>query len=110
MEVKMLEIRDRGTFLPCMAIRPVAENEAQRWLLQRDGYGADEGEGCVILLRSQCCGAEYDPFRWISRTMQQAHWYIINHWKELSDGDVVDVEFILGETTERKESERAKGM
>jgi len=110
MEVKMLEIRDRGTFLPCMAIRPVAENEAQRWLLQRDGYGADEGEGCVILLRSQCCGAEYDPFRWISRTMQQAHWYIINHWKELSDGDVVDVEFILGETKERKESERAKGM
>ncbi len=38
--------------------------------------------------------------------MPVAHHYIIEHWAELSDGDVVDVEFILKETTVLKVSER----
>jgi hypothetical protein len=34
-----------------------------------------------------------------------AHDYIRNNWPTLKDGDVIDVEFILGETNERKISE-----
>ena len=39
--------------------------------------------------------------------MKVAHNYIATHWHDLVDGDVVDVEFILGETAEKKISERA---
>ena len=38
--------------------------------------------------------------------MPVAHNYIIEHWHELKDGDVVDVQFILGETKAPKVSER----
>jgi hypothetical protein len=38
--------------------------------------------------------------------MVEAHRYIEENWNALSDGDVIDVEFILGETKEKKISER----
>jgi hypothetical protein len=38
MKVKCLELRDRMTFIPVICLRPVPTNEAQRYLLQRDGY------------------------------------------------------------------------
>lgn len=106
MEIKCLEIRDEGTFIPVICIRPVAENEGQRYLLRRDGYRADETETCIIMINAQCRGAAYDPYDWNERrTKGNAHNYIINNWHKLKDGDVVDVEFILGETTQPKVSE-----
>jgi len=38
-----------------------------------------------------------------------AHQYIRVHFDELKDGDVVDVQFIMGKTTEPKISERLGG-
>jgi hypothetical protein len=108
MEVKMLEIRDRNTFMPVLAIRPVPANEEQRYLLRRDGYAGNASERCVILVKNQCGGVSYDPYHWPEspRTMRVAHLYIEQNWHVLSDGSVVDVEHILGETTRRKLSER----
>lgn len=108
MEIKVLEIRDRATFIPVICIRPVAENEAQRYLLRRDGYRADDSETCVIMIDAQCRGVSYDPYHWArdSRTKGNAHLYIEQHWSDLRDGDVIDVEFILGETSKKKISER----
>lgn len=37
---------------------------------------------------------------------RRAHLYVRDHWAELRDGDVVDVQFILGETAAPKKSER----
>jgi hypothetical protein len=42
----------------------------------------------------------------VRRTFGVAHNYIIKHWHDLHDGDVVDVEWILGETKQKKISER----
>jgi len=108
MQVKMLEIRDKGTFIPVLCIRPLADNEGQRYLLRRDGYAGDESEQCVIVVKAQCRGVSYDPYNWPGdgRTMPNAHQYIEKHWNELNDGDVVDVQFILGETDKSKVSER----
>jgi hypothetical protein len=102
MEIKCLEIRDRNTF----CIRPVAENAEQRYLLRRDGYRATER--CIIMIDAQCRGVSYDPFNWVAdtRTKPQAHFWIEQHWAELRDGDVVDVQFILKETDAAKISER----
>ena len=107
MESKCLEIRDRNTFMPVIAIRPTAANPAQRYLLRRDGYRADTAERCIILIAPQCRGVAYDPYDWQTgaRTIPQAHRYIEAHWHELADGDVVDVEFILSETSAPKRSE-----
>jgi hypothetical protein len=112
MEVKCLEIRDKATFIPVVCVRPVADNEGQRYLLRRDGYAADDTEYCVIMINAQCRGVAYDPYDWPggSRTMQVAHDYIRNHWRDLRDGDVVDVEYILGETAECKLSERVGNL
>jgi hypothetical protein len=108
MEVKCLEIRDSNTFVPVICIRPVPDNEAQRYSLRRDGYRGNEEEHCIIMIDAQCRGCSYDPYNWPRdpRTKPHAHAYIEQHWHELKDGDVIDVEFILGETASPKVSER----
>lgn len=108
MEVKLLEVHDRATCIPIMAIRASAANEAQRALLARAGFGRTEEDGrryVVMTLLSGLISANYDPAHWTNRTLYEAHEYILRHFDELSDGDVVDVEFILGETTEPSPAE-----
>lgn len=108
MKTKALEIRDEGTLIPALAVdmNPSDRNDAQRWLLRRCGYACN-GEPNVILTRLDGNGkATNDPYDWGDRTMANAHHWIIEHWDELSDGDVVDVSVILGETPTPKVSAR----
>ena len=107
METKCLELRDSMTFIPVICLRPVPTNAAQRYLLRRDGYRGEIDEGCIIMINSQCRGCAYDCYDWPGnpRTLRVAHHYIAEHWHELRDGDVIDVEFILGETLQKKISE-----
>jgi hypothetical protein len=121
MDVKLLEIRDRGTCVPAMAVRlmhggagsPCAERE--RFLLRRAGYGEQQIdplaceplglEPYIILCKLDGVEAHYDPFEWANmRTMTQAHIHVIAHWGELRSGDVVDVEHIMGESVRAKRS------
>lgn len=106
MLVKTLEIRDEGTFIPVICIHPTPANAAQRYLLRRDGYSGQQDERCIIMVDAQCRGCAYDPYEWTgSRTKQIAHDYIRNNWAAIKDGDVIDVQFILGETEAPKVSE-----
>ena len=127
MKVKTFEVRDRGTFIPVMGILMVPTTnwpagtkeqetesegveEAERYLLRRAGYAFDHP--FVVLCRMECSGvdrnATYDPFSWgaSDRTFHVAHTYIVDNWEKLKSGDVIDVEFILGDTFEPKKSER----
>jgi hypothetical protein len=110
MEIKLLEVRDRGTFMPVLCVNTArADNEGQRYLLQRCGYPLD-GRPNIIMMRLSADGdsATNDPYWWPvgNRTLRVAHRHIIEHWDELKDGDVVCVEWILGERTEPQRSER----
>jgi hypothetical protein len=128
MQAKALEIRDEGTFIAALAIdmNPAPQypqkgsfseqelaasldaNIAQQYLLRRCGYPCD-GRPNVILTRLDGNGkATNDPYAWprTSRTMACAHVFIIEHWDTLKDGDVVDVQHILGETAVCKRPER----
>ena len=106
MKAKALELRDEGTFIPLLAVDINPENEYQRWLMRRVGYPCN-GEPNVIITRLEGTGsASNDPYSWGGRTFPAAHNWIIEHWDELEDGDVVDVSFILGETKTPKISER----
>ena len=104
MQIKLLEVRDRMTFLPVYAISAQPANGGQGYLLRRCGF---MGQPAVIVARLNGEGhSTADPYHWNDRTMQAAHLYIEQNFYALSDGDVVDVEFILGETMVPKTSER----
>lgn len=106
MQVKAFEIRDEGTFIAALAVDMNPTNDAQRYLLRRCGYACD-GRPNVILTRVDGNGkATNDPYEWGGRTWPVAHNFIIENWERLNDGDVVDVSFILGETSAPKVSER----
>lgn len=100
MESKFLEIRDAATFIPALAVRISREDG---YLARRAGFGPP----CVYLIKLAIEQCACDPYSWGSgsRTMTVAHEYIQEHWDELRDGQVVDVEFILGLTKASKESE-----
>ena len=105
MKVKAFELRDRGTFIPAIAIQLSGENEAERYLLRRAGYGpGDSG----ILLGSMNGGHfNYDAYEWGSNgTKSTAHQYIEEHFDELESGQVICTEHIRGERETPKPSER----
>ena len=111
MRVKTLEIRDKATFIPmlCVDMNPDknANYTGQRYLMRRVGYPCDDRPNILMTNLSADGGAAWnDPHAWGGRTRPVAHKHIIEHWAELNDGDVIDVEFILGETTQPKLSER----
>jgi hypothetical protein len=128
MQAKALEVRDEGTFIPVLAVdmnpgRPYPENgvmsedelkqsladfRRRSFLLRRVGYPCD-GRPNVILTRLSGDGqATNDYYAWKgdARTFPTAHKYIIENWATLRDGDVIDVQHILGETKVPKKSER----
>lgn len=117
MITKAFEIRDSVTFIPVIAIKMVPypdsktetwDGEAERYLLRRSGY--EFSNPCVVIVKMEASGisdnATYDPFYWKSRTMSVAHQHIIDNFEQLTNGSVIDVEFILGETAQPKTSER----
>ena len=79
--------------------------------MRRCGYPCD-GQPNIILTRldgdetHQGDQATNDPYARSGRTWPVAHHWIIDHWDELNDGDVVDVEFALGEVLKPKISEK----
>lgn len=122
MKAKALELRDEGTFIAILAVdmNPAAEYgatqssyeyRAQQYLLRRCGYPCD-GRPNILITRLSGDGskASNDPYFWGDRTFAVAHKWIIENWLSLRDGDVVDVQFILGETSAPKRSEREEGF
>lgn len=110
MDAKTIEIRDAATFIPALAVRLDPYNERDRYLLARAGFGTDpktQGEYIILvyLTNARC---EHDPMGWgnLSRTMQIAHRHIIKQFDNLEHGEVVDVQYILGETNKPKVSEQ----
>ena len=109
MTTKLLELRDRATFIPVLAVACQSPDSAdERYLLRRAGYVSEDPAYPSIMLIDLHGGrrAECDSYAWGDRTFQVAHQHIVKHWHELVSGDVVDVEHILGETTRAKASER----
>ena len=108
MQTKLFEIRDEGTFIPVVAtlMRDTDSNILQNYLLRRCGYGADSRSVLLTALDGDGSPAWSDYFGWgLVRTRFVAHRYIQDNWDDLIIGQVIDVEYILGEKTEPKKSE-----
>lgn len=116
---KLFELRDSATFIPILAVRMEeipdqchGTTDAERYLMRRCGYpetgllGFSEGPPSVVLQRADGSGkSTSDPYEWHDRTFRTAHNYILENWDKLKDGQVICVEFILGERKEPKRSE-----
>ena len=102
LDSKVLEVRDSATHIPVLAIRMLAKNGIQNYYIH-DHLGYPKDGSCIAVVKLNDCDGNCDPYAWTgSRTMGVAHHYIYDHFDELSDGDVVDVEYILGEKPTKK--------
>lgn len=117
METKILEVRDEGTFIPVLCVdmnprldarvEPSASQRIQAYYMRRCGYPCDRRPNIAITNLNMDGGPAWnDPDGWGTRTMSVAHNFILEHWSTLRDGDVVDVQFVLGKTKQPKVSER----
>jgi hypothetical protein len=105
MENKILEIRDRATTMVVWAQSIIPENAIEHRLLVRAGFSDTY---ISIMLWHMDGGSNYasvDPYAWHSRTMHYAHLELQKKWESYKTGDVLDIEYILGETSLPKESE-----
>lgn len=108
MQVKVFELRDRATFIPIIVTKipamGVGENEDVQYLLGRAGYRTNTS--IILTNLSYPEQSHADVYDWGCRTYSNAHRYIEENFDDLVDGQVIDVEYILGETKEPKLSER----
>src|ERR1700722_13066520 len=101
MTAKMIEVRDRSTFIPMLAILLDSDNDQAAWLLRQAGFrGPDH---YVLLCKISGGSGHYkctaDPFDWGAhdRTYSSVHRWLEKHFDEVADGAVLDVEFLLKE-------------
>lgn len=99
MEVKRIEVRDAATTIPAIAIRLILSHRIDRhagW--PKDSvlvyFGRLNSEEA---LRQSCW-----DWHATSRTMPEAHRLLEQRWDDFQDGEVLDVEFELGETEVKK--------
>lgn len=106
MNSKMFEVRDRSTCISVVATKLKGQNEAEKYLLQRAGFYGDVFS-YILLTHMETFKSTFDAFKWDDRSMRTAHQYIQQNFDNLKTGDVIDVEFILGETKQPQKSLRA---
>lgn len=101
--VKFLEVRDYATLVPVMAVIMHSNNQKEQAVIASAGFS----RGSHLVMMQSLLGkvSNYDYVSWGDRTLQLAHKYIQENWDSLSSGDVVDVEYILGESDKPKVSE-----
>ena len=115
MKTKLLEIRDRATFIPVLAIHLTSQNEAEQYLLSSAGFWHDRLRQSNFIALWQLndgdgqCTSDEHAWDTGARTMALAHEYIRSNWNEINTGDVIDVEFILNETRSMKMPHRYGG-
>ena len=101
LKTKIFEIRDRMTFIPIVAVctdpDQLDANEKECWLLLRGGCGPES------LHIFRCDGHPLEAA--FGRTVKEAAKHIRMNWDKLTSGDVIDIEFILGESPTQKVSE-----
>ena len=109
METKLFELRDEGTFIPIITTLMNSSDPAEAYLLRRAGYSfGPTGRWFVLLDRLDGGHSDYRAHSQHGcggRTYPAAHLYIQDHWWELASGQVIDVEYLLGERDTPKESE-----
>jgi len=104
--IKIVEIRDRATFIPAFAIRMIGDSFDERYLFNQAGYRPDP---CILLISMQApsFSARYSgDWKRHERTMGTAHKWIEENFDEIKNCQVIDVEYILKEVSQSCKSVR----
>ena len=96
-ELKIFDLRDRGTEMGAFAIRLEAESDLEADVMRRRGFS--NGRFIVGTLGPSPIEATYDPFHWrtgdqgvrSNGTMFRAHELIVDRWDEFKSGDLIDL-------------------
>jgi hypothetical protein len=111
-EVKFFEVRDRGTCIVLMCTKfSATPSDRERKLLERAGFSGEAAHQAEYVIAVDVTGGakicSSDPFEWRTQTRTHpiAHDWILRKWDSLTSDSVIDVECILGETSERKTTE-----
>lgn len=105
--IKIVEIRDRATFIPAMAIKLLPNNIDENFLFKSIGYWSSKP--CILLIpleapwSSARCSNEC---RVVGRSMHEAHKWIESNWDSIVNCQVIDVEYILKEVEKPCDSVR----
>ena len=103
MKTKLLEIRDIGTKIPVLCVKMEGKTREEVGMLAMAGF---PGARNILIVSLTDFHTTYDPFKQPrGRTYFNAHRYIERNWDDLKNGDVVDVEYILGEKNDIKGAE-----
>ncbi len=105
-EVKTFELRDRATMIPvmCIFISMSEVKDPDRFLMQRAGWGGGQSPMYMININDGRC--QWNAMEWNLEPYITAHQYIYENWYQLNGGEVIDAEFIRGESKVPKTSER----
>lgn len=105
MQAKAFELRDRGTFVPAVAVKLDPANDAERYLLRRAGFA--DGEPHILLGSLEGGKFDYDEYEVQGNSTRfTALVYIREHFDKLEPGAVICTETIRDERTTPKVSER----
>lgn len=103
METKLIEVRDIMTTVVVLAVRMTASDKRERKLIAREGFNT--AYPLVIFHPLSRTKATWNLYDWNDRTFQAAHSELQLKWDLYNSGDVLDVEYVLGETDTPKESD-----
>jgi hypothetical protein len=105
MQGKTFEVRDRGTFIPVVAMQLTTTNTDDFYIMRRAGFVPKNN--LIVLTKLSSLESQHSPYSWTGgRTLQVVHNYLMDHWEETVSGQVLDVEFILREVDVPKVSEQ----
>lgn len=102
MKSKIFEIRDAGTCISVIAIKTEGSCKEEECHFNRNGWSEDT---VIVTHISDGVTSNYSPYDWCNRTMRDAHLYIEQNFEKLENFEVIDIQFILGETDIKKVSE-----
>lgn len=99
METKLFEIRDSCTLYLVTATKMISEKGIEKHIIKKAGYGLSNPS--ILITDIETKEASTDAYSWGGgRTMKEAHLHIKRNYDELKTGDVIDVEYLLGEKDE----------
>jgi hypothetical protein len=112
MTVKLFEVRDRATFIPVVAVQVTATEGSEDYLLMSSGFSDSSAYPSALVGMALLAGGQgvmyFFHSEWGDRTLSTAHQYIADNFDNLKSGQVIDVEFILGEVDRPKKSQRGE--
>jgi hypothetical protein len=107
---KIFEVRSPATLIVIIATKLKAENQQTAALLSHSGYGQTNKDIERYILVTAIDGggggiATTDAYKHHCEELRVAHIYINEHFSDLENGSVLDVDYIRGTSDKPKKSD-----